>query len=191
MNAPWKLQQHGVTTIDSLSHRITRIIIESAALYSVNHLLYAALYKVKSNVETVPSFLVSLVLRLFACFWRWSTFQQEASIASITCSLIIVRSQKAIDRPWNLTSCIRVDVQNESVASEETSAKGEYRNNGVVFALQSMEDTSGAADSKLWGMKAEGRSSWPAVSCILSCICSGKYRLESSWKDTEGSTDRQ
>jgi hypothetical protein len=33
--------------------------VESAALYSLNHLLYAILYEVKSNVEAIPSFLVS------------------------------------------------------------------------------------------------------------------------------------
>jgi hypothetical protein len=53
-----KLRQHGVSTSGSFTHRITRIIVESAALYSLNH---TVLYEVKSQVENTPSYLVSLV----------------------------------------------------------------------------------------------------------------------------------
>jgi hypothetical protein len=41
-----------------------RILVESAALYSLNHLLYAVLYEVKTQVESTPSFLVSLSQKL-------------------------------------------------------------------------------------------------------------------------------
>jgi len=74
-----ELRRHGVSG-GSASHRIGRILVESAALYSLNHLLYAILYEVKNQVEITPSFL-------------------EASVASITCSMIIVRSEKAFGRP--------------------------------------------------------------------------------------------
>ena len=60
-SAQTKLRQHGVSTSGSLSHRIMRIIVESAALYSLNHLLYAVLYEVKTQVESTPSFLVSVM----------------------------------------------------------------------------------------------------------------------------------
>ncbi|KAF7975845.1 hypothetical protein HWV62_8415 [Athelia sp. TMB] len=50
------------------------ILVESAAIYSTTHLLYAILYLVKSNIEGTPSYL-------------------EASVASITCSLIIIRCE--------------------------------------------------------------------------------------------------
>ena len=52
------LRQHGVKA-SSVSHRVGRILVESAALYSLNHLLYAVLYEVKSQIEITPSFLVS------------------------------------------------------------------------------------------------------------------------------------
>ena len=60
MSPQRKLHQHGISTTGSLSSRITRIIVESAALYSLNHLLYVILYEVKDQVESTPSFLVSL-----------------------------------------------------------------------------------------------------------------------------------
>lgn len=63
-----ELNQHGVLTSDSLSGRIMRIITESAALYSFNHLLYAVLYEVKTNVESVPSYLVSQRPQSVECF---------------------------------------------------------------------------------------------------------------------------
>ena len=61
LKAQRQLHQHGVLTTghDSLSRRIMRIITESAALYSLNHLLYAVLYEVKTYVESTPSYLVS------------------------------------------------------------------------------------------------------------------------------------
>jgi hypothetical protein len=60
MNTQIKLHQHGVSTSGGFTRRIMRIIVESAALYSLNHLLYAVLYEVKTQVESTPSFLVSL-----------------------------------------------------------------------------------------------------------------------------------
>jgi hypothetical protein len=54
-----ELSQHGVRG-SSVSRRVGRILVESAALYSLNHLLYAVLYEVKSQIEITPSFLVSL-----------------------------------------------------------------------------------------------------------------------------------
>ena len=54
------LRRHGVATSGGLSHRIMRIVVESAAIYSLNHFLYAVLYEVKNQVEITPSFLVSL-----------------------------------------------------------------------------------------------------------------------------------
>jgi hypothetical protein len=57
------LRKYGASTNDSVSRRILRIFVESAALYSVNHLLYAVLYEVKSQIEITPSFLVSLPLK--------------------------------------------------------------------------------------------------------------------------------
>jgi hypothetical protein len=60
MSSQMNLRRHGIMTSDSLSYRITRILVESAALYSLNHLLYVVLYEVKTQVESTPSFLVSL-----------------------------------------------------------------------------------------------------------------------------------
>jgi hypothetical protein len=54
-----ELRQHGVSG-GSATRRVGRILVESAALYSLNHLLYAVLYEVKNQVEITPSFLVSL-----------------------------------------------------------------------------------------------------------------------------------
>jgi len=79
LRSQYELRQHGVSG-GHASRRIGRILVESAALYSLNHLLYAVLYEVKNQVEITPSFL-------------------EASVASITCSMIIVRSEKAFKRP--------------------------------------------------------------------------------------------
>ena len=62
LKAQMQMRKHGVSTTGSLSRRIVRIIAESAALYSLNHLLYAILYEVKTNIESTPSFLVSLTL---------------------------------------------------------------------------------------------------------------------------------
>jgi hypothetical protein len=39
--------------------------VESAAIYSLNHFLYAVLYEVKNQVESTPSFLVGLPSDLF------------------------------------------------------------------------------------------------------------------------------
>lgn len=62
LRAQMQLHQHGVSTNGGVTHRIMRILVESAALYSVNHLLYAILYEVKSQIEITPSFLVSITL---------------------------------------------------------------------------------------------------------------------------------
>lgn len=65
----WKsqieLQKYGVATNSSLTHRITRILVESAALYSMNHLLYVILYEVKNQVEITTGYLVSLKEQLY------------------------------------------------------------------------------------------------------------------------------
>jgi hypothetical protein len=55
-----RLRKDGVlTTGAGISRRILRILVESAALYSLIHLLYAALFEAKNQVEITPSFLVS------------------------------------------------------------------------------------------------------------------------------------
>jgi hypothetical protein len=64
MKVQMQLRRHGVSTIGGLSGRITRILVESAALYSFNHLLYAILYEAKNQVESTPSFLVSFARNL-------------------------------------------------------------------------------------------------------------------------------
>lgn len=60
LKAQRQIRKHGVLVTGSLSRRIMRILAESAALYSINHLLYAVLYEAKANAEGTPSFLVSL-----------------------------------------------------------------------------------------------------------------------------------
>ena len=55
----FRSRQHGVSG-GSVTRRVGRILVESAALYSLNHLLYAVLYEAKNQVEITPSFLVSL-----------------------------------------------------------------------------------------------------------------------------------
>ena len=61
LRTQFELRQHGVSG-GSATRRVGRILVESAALYSLNHLLYAVLYEVKNQVEITPSFLVSLEL---------------------------------------------------------------------------------------------------------------------------------
>jgi len=119
MNTQIKLRQHGVSTSGGFTRRIMRIIVESAALYSLNHLLYAVLYEVKTQVESTPSFL-------------------EASLASITCSLIIVRSEEAINSPQTLPSSVD---SSPAVSSVNPREIGKYSKNreGKVFALHSMK----------------------------------------------------
>ncbi|KAF7974837.1 hypothetical protein HWV62_11207 [Athelia sp. TMB] len=75
----WKTDKNvrmtgSVSARPSVGHRIMIIFVESAAIYSTMHLLYAILYLAKSNIEATPSYL-------------------EASVASITCSLIIIRCE--------------------------------------------------------------------------------------------------
>jgi len=114
-SAHMKLRQHGVSGSGSINRHIMRIIVESAALYSLNHLLYVVLYEVKTQVESTPSFL-------------------EASLASITCSLIIVRAEAAINPSQTLPT---------SVGSYPTvsASDGKYSRHkeGKVFDLHKME----------------------------------------------------
>jgi len=117
MSTQYKLRKHGISTSGDLTHRIMRIIVESAALYSLNHLLYVVLYEVKNQVESTPSFL-------------------EASLASITCSLIIVRSEDAVNQPQTLPTSVNsypTFVPKEQVGKY---AKGQ---DGKVYSVQSME----------------------------------------------------
>jgi len=119
----WKngmdLRRHSVITSGALTDHIMRILVESAALYSLNHLLYAVLYEVKNQVEITPSFL-------------------EASIASITCSLIIVRCETSTKQSKTLPTSIG------SVAPADPLVFGKYSSNqdGKVFPLRSMEVAS-------------------------------------------------
>jgi len=76
LKAHMDLRRHCANASAGPTLHIMRILVESAALYSLNHLLYAVLYEVKDQVESTFSFL-------------------EASVASITCSLIIIRCEKA------------------------------------------------------------------------------------------------
>jgi len=117
MSTQIKLRQHGVSTSGSLSRRIMRIIVESAALYSLNHLLYAILYEVKTQVESTPSFL-------------------EASLASITCSLIIVRSEEAFNQPQTFPTSVGSYPALPSAPDIEKCSKNQ---DGKVFALRSMQ----------------------------------------------------
>lgn len=64
----------------SLTTRVLRIFIESAALYSINNLLYAVLYSAKISEEAWFSGL-------------------DAPVASITFSLIIIRVESAVNSP--------------------------------------------------------------------------------------------
>lgn len=113
-----QLRRHGVSTGGGFTHRITRIIVESAALYSLNHLLYAVLYEVKSQVENTPSYL-------------------EASLASITCSLIIVRAEEVIKHSQTLPTS---DASYPAVPSPKPLVIGKYsiKEDGKIFALRSM-----------------------------------------------------
>jgi len=106
------LRRNGVSTSGGLTHRVMRIVVESAVLYSLNHLLYAVLYAVNDLVESTPSFL-------------------EASIASITCSLILVRSQKTSQSPMSV----------DSTVPREQLVFGKYSENqdGNASALRSVE----------------------------------------------------
>jgi len=119
MKSQMNLRRHGIMTSDSLSHRITRILVESAALYSLNHLLYVVLYEVKTQVESTPSFL-------------------EASLASITCSLIIIRCEKATNHPQTLPTAVGSDPM---TAPARPLAFGKYSEtqDGSVYGLRSME----------------------------------------------------
>ncbi|KAF7979754.1 hypothetical protein HWV62_41142 [Athelia sp. TMB] len=57
-NMDRKIRAVGVSTRPSVGYRIAAILVESAAIYSTMHLLYAILYLLKSNVESTPSYLV-------------------------------------------------------------------------------------------------------------------------------------
>jgi len=64
----------------SLTRRVTRIFVESAAMYSINNLLYSVLYALKQQPES----------------WFSS---MDAVCASITFSLIIIRVESVVNRP--------------------------------------------------------------------------------------------
>lgn len=56
-----ELQKYGViSTGGGIFHRMTRVLVESAAIYSLNHLLYIILYEAKNQVEITTGYLVSL-----------------------------------------------------------------------------------------------------------------------------------
>jgi len=76
------MQNCGVSTNSSVFNRITKIIVESAALYSMNHLLYVILYEVQDQVEITTAYL-------------------EANMATISCSLILIRSEVAFTHDSN------------------------------------------------------------------------------------------
>jgi hypothetical protein len=65
LKSQMNLRRHGLATSGGLSNRIMRIVVESAAIYSLNHFLYAVLYEVKNQVESTPSFLVGLSSDLY------------------------------------------------------------------------------------------------------------------------------
>jgi len=114
LRTQFELRQHNVSG-GSATRRVGRILVESAALYSLNHLLYAALYEVKNQVEITPSFL-------------------EASVASITCSMIIIRSEKAFHRP---PTSIGSDPVTVVASSPPGSGKYQGAHDGkVTFNLQ-------------------------------------------------------
>jgi len=111
--------------------------VESAAIYSLNHFLYAVLYEVKNQVESTPSFLVGLPSNLYDLLTR-GLCRQEASLASITCSLIIVRSESTRSQPLSTT------IGSGAMKAPEPLAFGKYSGNqdGKVFGLRSMEVTT-------------------------------------------------
>lgn len=113
------LRRHSVITGRVLTDHVMRIIVESAALYSLNHLLYAILYEVKNEIEITPSYL-------------------EASIASITCSLIIIRCETITKRSDTLPTSVG------TVAPVEPLAFGKYGGNqdGKVLPLRSIDVAS-------------------------------------------------
>jgi hypothetical protein len=71
--------------------------------------------------------------------------QQEASLASITCSLIIIRSEDAINHPTLPTSV----GSHPTMVSTEPPATPKFSKsqNGKVFAFSSMEVNVGVASS--------------------------------------------
>ena len=131
MSTQHKLRKHGISTSDDLTHRIMRIIVESAALYSLNHLLYVILYEVKNQVESTPSFLVSFGPNS-SIHYR-DACPQEASLASITCSLIIVRSEDAMNQPQTLPTSVNSYPTFAPKEPVEKYAKGQ---DGMVYSLQ-------------------------------------------------------
>lgn len=67
-----KLRSEGLITKSGhrLQH-IARIIVESAAIYALNNLLYAVLYVFKTNYEAEPSAFVSFFFfsKIFCLGW--------------------------------------------------------------------------------------------------------------------------
>ena len=157
ISAQRKLRQRGIS-IGGLSGRITRILVESATLYSLNHLLYAVLYEVKTQVESTPSFLVSFAPNRFEWLSWQIICQQEASLASITCSLIIVRSEEVTD-PSHPSQTLLTSFP--AVVSAEPTATEKYSNHqdGKIIALRSTEvsvDVSRTVDGDVWLAGAVG-----------------------------------
>ncbi|KZP08828.1 hypothetical protein FIBSPDRAFT_252938 [Athelia psychrophila] len=78
IRGPNRLSRSGLST-PSVGRRIMGIFVESAAIYSLMHLLFAILFAIKSDVEATPSYL-------------------EASVASIACSMITIRCESVTAR---------------------------------------------------------------------------------------------
>jgi hypothetical protein len=136
-----QLHKEGVMTTGSgFGRRILRILVESAALYSLIHLLYAVLYEAQNQVEITPSFLVSFELQSIIFPSQQGSSQQEASVASITCSLIIVRTEKASHHPQSFSTSGGSDTM---ITPGKSLADSKYTGNQdgkpEVFALHSME----------------------------------------------------
>jgi len=119
----WKsdkqLREADVSVGAGLSLRIMRIVMESAFIYSLNHLLYAIMYEAKTNVEAIPSFF-------------------EASVASITCSLIVIRCEKASKHPRTFSTSAGNDVVWSPPAERKDAPDGRGR---LVFAVPSLGAT--------------------------------------------------
>jgi hypothetical protein len=61
------LRKKGIFSGGGVGRRILWTLVDSAALYSLVHLLYAVLYELKNQVEMTPSYLVSTVSQSTVC----------------------------------------------------------------------------------------------------------------------------
>lgn len=89
----------------SLLSRALRIFVESAALYSLNNLLYIILFSTDLTEEAWLSGLVST--SAFSCrlvFGLIIMYLKDAPVASITFSLIIIRLESAVNTPTDRLS---------------------------------------------------------------------------------------